>query len=63
MEGEKREKHENEGFLWGIKGVKMRLVLEVEGGEKWPKQQYFHLWNNRILEYRMGTVVKIWTKA
>ena len=48
----------------GNKGVKMRLVLEVEGGGKWSLEQYFLNEISRISEFfKMETLVKIWTKA
>ena len=35
----------------GNKGVKMRLVLEVEGGGKWPLEQYFLNEISKISEF------------
>ena len=45
------------GKIWkwrifmGNKGVKMRLFLEVEGGGKWPLEQYFLNEISRISEF------------
>ena len=47
----------------GNKGIRMRLVVEVEGRGKWCLQQYSLLEINRISECKMGTTVKIWTEA
>ena len=58
MKGKWR-KMENRGISWGIKGVKMKVSFEVEGGEKWILRQYFLNEINRISKFKMGTAVKI----
>ena len=55
----KGEKHENEGILWGIKGIKMEVSFSSEEREKGDFAVVYSHEISRIPECKMGIVGKI----